>query len=52
MLDADGLGCRVSTNGEFIIFFNRVLREFIIFNFHLGVRDSFVLYIAHKHSRH
>jgi len=48
MLDTDGLGCRVKTRGGFILYFNRVLRELIRFNYYFGVRGSLVLYIVHK----
>lgn len=51
MLDTDGSGCRVSTSGELMIYFNSMLREFIIFNYYFGVRNRLVLYIAHKCSR-
>lgn len=31
-----------------MFYFNKVLREFIIFSYYFGVRDNFILYIAHK----
>lgn len=51
MLDTDGLACRVSTSEGLMIYFNSMLREFIIFNDYFWVRNSFVFYIAQKCSR-